>query len=93
MDLTYKVVILRETDGRYSAIVPGLPGCATWGDTLPEALCMAEEAILAYMDGLEVLGKAPPPDVPVVTIEDLDDVTEVSVHPMTVTLEEKVEVA
>jgi predicted RNase H-like HicB family nuclease len=76
----------------YSAIVPGLPGCATWGDDLPEALRMAEEAILGYMDAVEFLGETPPPDVPTVTV-DLGDDTEASVYNLTVTLEEKAQVA
>ena len=92
MRLTYKVVVLREKDGRYSVIVPALPGCATWGDDLPEALRMGEEAILGYMDAVEFLGEMPPPDVPTV-IEDLDDATEASVYNLTVTLEEKAQVA
>ena len=77
--MTYTVVMLKERDGRYSALVPALPGCATWGDTLPEALKMVEEAILAYFDGLEALGKPIPPDVETVTF-DLGDATEASVY-------------
>jgi predicted RNase H-like HicB family nuclease len=92
MTLTYKVVVLHERDGRYSAIVPGLPGCGTWGDDLPEALRMAEEAILGYMDAVEFLGETPPPDVPTVTV-DLGDATEASVYNLTVALEEKAQVA
>lgn len=61
---TYSVVVLREKDGRHSVIIPALPGCATWGETLPEALRMAEEAIQAYTDGLREQGKPMPPDAP-----------------------------
>ena len=86
---TYSVVVLREKDGRYSVIVPALPGCATWGETLPEALHMAEEAIYAYIDGLREQGKIAPPDVPVVSV-DLGEATEASVYKLTVRPEAKV---
>ena len=86
---TYSVIVLREKDGRYSVIVPALSGCATWGETLPEALHMAEEAILAYIDGMRELGKSAPPDVPVVAV-DLGDATEASVYKLIVRAEAKV---
>jgi predicted RNase H-like HicB family nuclease len=79
MRLVYTVVVLRENDGRYSVIVPALEGCATWGETLPEALRMAEEAILAYLDGLRALGKAIPRDVETVTV-DLGETREASIY-------------
>jgi antitoxin HicB len=61
--MTYTVVLVREEDGGYCVSVPALKGCHTEGDTLPEALEMAKEAILAYMDGERALGKSMPPDV------------------------------
>ena len=67
--MTYTVVVLHEADGRYSVVVPALSGCATWGENLPEALRMAEEAILAYLDGLAALGKPTPPDMAPVTVD------------------------
>ena len=77
--MTYTVVVLRENDGRYSALVPALSGCATWGETLPEALRMVEEAILAYRDGMEALGEPMPADVAKVEF-DLGDAAEASVY-------------
>ena len=81
--MTYTVVMLREKDGRYSAIVPALPGCATWGETLPEALKMVEEAMLAYRDGLDALGEPMPGDVATVNF-DLGEAAEASVYRVTV---------
>ncbi|MCE5238526.1 type II toxin-antitoxin system HicB family antitoxin [bacterium] len=81
--MTYTVVMLREKDGRYSAIVPALPGCATWGESLPEALKMVEEAILAYRDGQEALGLPMPADVGTVNF-DLGEAAEASVYRVTV---------
>jgi antitoxin HicB len=81
--VTYAIVVLRERNGRYSAIVPALPGCATWADSPPQALKMVEEAILAYRDGLDALGKPMPPDADTVNF-DLGDATEASVYRVTV---------
>jgi predicted RNase H-like HicB family nuclease len=61
--MTYTVVIVRAHDGRYLVSVPALDDLATFGDDLPEALRMAEEAILAYLEGLAVVGRQPPPDL------------------------------
>jgi antitoxin HicB len=36
--LRYKILIRPETDGTYTVIVPSLPGCLTFGDTIEEAL-------------------------------------------------------
>ena len=44
------VVSFKKTDEGYSAWVPGLPGCASQGDTEPEALENTAEAILEYLD-------------------------------------------
>jgi len=40
-------MIRLETDGTYTVIVPALPGCLTFGDTIEEALEMAKDAIEA----------------------------------------------
>jgi antitoxin HicB len=61
--MKYTVVLLRESVGGYSVHVPALKGCATQGHTLPDALDMAREAIVAYSDGERELGKQTPPDV------------------------------
>ena len=52
MDTTYKLLLLRETDGRYSVTVPSLPGCFTFGENLHHALEMAKEAIELYLEEL-----------------------------------------
>jgi antitoxin HicB len=63
MEATYTVVLRREEDGRYSVSVPALPGCHTWGETLPQALHMVEEAIEGYLEVLEEDGDPWPADV------------------------------
>lgn len=42
----------REPEGGYTAIVPTLPGCITYGETVDEAISMAREAIVLYVESL-----------------------------------------
>lgn len=56
----FTVVLEREADGRYSVYVPDLPGCASMGDTRPEALKNIREAISLYVQGLRKQGKRVP---------------------------------
>ena len=58
--LRYKVLLRKEDDGTYTVIVPSLPGCLTFGDTIEEALEMAKEAIEAYIESLAARGKDMP---------------------------------
>jgi predicted RNase H-like HicB family nuclease len=57
---TYTVILRAEPEGGFSVLVPALPGCFSCGDTIPEALRMAEEAIQCHLTGLRKLGKALP---------------------------------
>ena len=50
----YTVVLTPEPDGTaYNVTVPVLPGCFTWGATVEEALAMARDAIVTYLEGEE----------------------------------------
>jgi predicted RNase H-like HicB family nuclease len=73
--MTYTVILVREEDGRYSAYVPALKGCMTWGETIPEALHMAEEAIEGFIAVLSEQGKPIPTDSSVLNF-DLEDAKE-----------------
>ena len=77
--MTYTVVLVREEDGGYCVHVPALKGCHTEGDTLPEALEMAKDAIECYLGSLEKHGEPFPPDVDTVTF-DWEDGTEALVY-------------
>jgi len=90
--MTYTVVLEKEEDGRYSVYVPALEGCNTEGDTVAEAVEMAKEAILAYMDGETALGRTMPPDVDEFTMETAD-VAEALVLKVTVPIEQEAQVA
>jgi predicted RNase H-like HicB family nuclease len=49
------VVSLKKTDEGYSVWVPGLPGCASQGETEPEALENIADAIREYLDVVDEL--------------------------------------
>jgi predicted RNase H-like HicB family nuclease len=50
--LNYTVIYRLEPEGGYTVLVPALPGCITYGKTLPKARKMALEAISLYRDCL-----------------------------------------
>lgn len=50
---TYRTLLNKEPEGGYTAIVPALPGCITYGETLEEALEMVKEAISLYLESLK----------------------------------------
>jgi len=79
---TYTVVLLREADGRYSALVPAVE-CASWGHTVPEALRMIEEALQCHLESLSVHGDPLPDDVTSFTLE-MGDASEAHVYRVTI---------
>jgi predicted RNase H-like HicB family nuclease len=52
---TRYTVSLKKTDEGFSVWVPGLPGCASQGQTEHEALENIRDAILEYLDVAEEL--------------------------------------
>ena len=52
MRLSYRILLRKEPEGGYTVIVPSLPGCITYGDTIEEAIKMAKEAIELYIENL-----------------------------------------
>jgi predicted RNase H-like HicB family nuclease len=59
---TYRIVLRKEPEGAYTAFVPSLPGCITWGDNVEHALEMAKEAITGYIAVLQEEGEPVPDD-------------------------------
>ena len=92
MARTYTVVLLHEQDGRYSVSVPALPGCHTWGDTIPEALRMVEEAIECHLEVLNKHGDPVPDDVETFTV-DMGDAKDALAYRVSVGAPEAVPVA
>ena len=51
--LNYRVLLRKEPEGGYTVIVPSLPGCVTYGDTIEEAIEAAREAVELYLESLK----------------------------------------
>jgi predicted RNase H-like HicB family nuclease len=61
-NLIYKVLLTKEAEGAYTASVPALPGCITYGKDIDHALAMAKEAIEVYIEHLKAKGESIPDD-------------------------------
>jgi antitoxin HicB len=48
----YNIMLRPEPEGSYPALVPALPGCVTYGQTVDEAREMARDAISACIASL-----------------------------------------
>ena len=49
---TYVSLIHKNPDSDYGVSFPDLPGCATAGKTLDEAITMAAEALALHLEGI-----------------------------------------
>lgn len=52
----FSVQLAEEEDGRWSAWIEALPGCATWGYTRAEALRNLQDAAEAYLRDVRKAG-------------------------------------
>jgi antitoxin HicB len=59
--LTYRILLKKEEEGGFTVTVPALAGCITYGETIDEAISMANEAIAIYIESLVAHGE-PIPD-------------------------------
>ena len=59
--LSYRTVLRKEPEGGYTVMVPSLPGCVTYGETVDHAITMAKEAIELYVESMQAHGEAMPP--------------------------------
>jgi antitoxin HicB len=66
----FRVELVEEDDGRWSAGVPVLPGCATWGYTREEALHNIHDAVEAYIRDLQNAGEEIPKNATTQVIEE-----------------------
>ena len=48
--LEYSLNIIADPDGGYVAVFPDLPGCMTQGETLEEAIEMAQDARIGWLE-------------------------------------------
>ncbi len=58
--LNYKILLRKEPEGGYTVIVPSLPGCITYGETIEKAIEMAKEAVELYIESLREHGEEIP---------------------------------
>ena len=57
----FAVEVEQEDDGRWSAVIPDLPGCSAWGHSRGDALHALEENARDYLHTLEEMGHSPEP--------------------------------
>lgn len=62
MELLYKLHLQPEPEGGYTVLVPSLPGCITYGESVDEAVAMAKDAIALYVQDLREAGEIVPDD-------------------------------
>ena len=58
----FHIVLRPEPEGGFTALVPALPGCVTYGHTLAGAKKMARDAIAGYIASLRKHGEPVPSD-------------------------------
>lgn len=56
----FNIVLRPEPEGGFTALVPALPGCVTYGRTLAEAKAMARDAASGYIASLRKHGEPRP---------------------------------
>jgi len=49
---SYQITLISEKEGGYTVLVPGLPGCISYGRTVEEAVQNAKEAIELHLENL-----------------------------------------
>ena len=50
--MRYPIVIYKDPDRDYGMMVPDLPGCYTFGNTIADVLTQAVEAIECHLEGM-----------------------------------------
>ena len=60
MTYTFDASLQKEDDGRWSAWIDSLPGCATWGYTEEDALKNLHEAAALYLEDMIACGETIP---------------------------------
>ena len=55
--LPYKIFLTKEPEGAYTASVPALPGCITYGNNIDHAIEMEKEAIELNLEPLKENGE------------------------------------
>lgn len=66
--MVYRVLLERESDGRWCVSCPALSGCHSWGNTRKEALAHIREAIEGYLEEVDARLRSKSPRADVVEI-------------------------
>lgn len=70
------IAIHKDDGGVYGVIVPDVPGCHSWGETIEEAIDNTREAIYGHLETLLELGESA--DVTASHLDDLVDAPDYS---------------
>ena len=65
----YQIRTSQDDDGRWSAWVEGLPGCAVWGYSQAEARNALDDALAAWIEDMVDAGEAVPPALEALALE------------------------
>ena len=65
-----------DTEGKYLAEVPALPGCRAWGDTMDDALSYIQSVTAAFIDTYRDRGEPLPPGLTALTDEQRESLIE-----------------
>jgi len=71
--MKFTVILEPEVDGGYSVICPAIPGCASQGDSLDEALANIREAISLCLQVREEEKMPPVVESPAVIAEEIEE--------------------
>lgn len=61
--MKYRILLEQDEDGVFVAQVPSLPGCLSQGKTRKEALKNIQEAVVVYLESLQVHNKPISPSI------------------------------
>jgi predicted RNase H-like HicB family nuclease len=70
--MKFTVILEPEADGGYSVVCPAIPGCASQGDSLDEALDNVREAILGCLDVRRDSGLPRPDETPAIIAAEIE---------------------
>ncbi len=53
----YRILLREEPECGFTVLVPALPGCITYGETMDQAKANAKEAVQLYVESLQAHGE------------------------------------
>jgi len=57
---SFQIHLIPDEDGGYTVLVPLLPGCVSYGETIEDATAQAKEAIALHLENLAAHGQPIP---------------------------------